>query len=53
MSIISFKSIKYKCDAYKGKDCMKRFCESLREHAMKIINFKTNKFKLLACNEDD
>ena len=53
MSIISFKSMKYKCDAYKGKDCMKRFCESLREHAMKIINFKKNKFNLLARNEDD
>ena len=25
---------------YRGKDCMKKFCESLREHAMKIINFK-------------
>ena len=27
---------------------MKRFCESLREHAMKIFNFKKNKMKLLA-----
>ena len=24
---------------YRGKDCMKKFCESLRGHAMKI-NFK-------------
>ena len=26
---------------------MKKFCESLREHAMKIINFKRKKMKLL------
>ena len=28
---------------YRGKDCMKKFCESLREDAMKIINFKKKK----------
>ena len=26
---------------------MKKFCESLREQAVKIINFKTKKLKLL------
>ena len=26
---------------------MKKFCESLRDHAMKIINFKVKKIKLL------
>ena len=26
---------------------MKKFCESLREHAMKITNFKKKKMKLL------
>ena len=25
---------------YRGKDCMKNFCEFLKEHAIKIINFK-------------
>ena len=25
---------------WRGKDCKKKCCESLREHAMKIINFK-------------
>ena len=39
----SFKSIESKHDVYRGKDCMKNFCESLREHAMKIINFKGEK----------
>ena len=38
-AISSFRSIKNKADAYIGKDCMKKFCESLREHAMKLINF--------------
>ena len=34
-------------DVYRGKDCMKKFCESLREHAMKVIKFKKKKVKLL------
>ena len=41
MSTISlFKDIEKKHDVYRGKDCMKKFCESLREHAMKIVNIK-------------
>ena len=41
MSKISLlKSTENKYDVYRGKDCMKKFCESLREHAMKIISFK-------------
>ena len=39
-TISSFRSIKNKYDEYRGKDCMKKFCESLREHAMENINFK-------------
>ena len=39
-TISSCKSIEKKNDVYRGKDCIKKFCESLREHAMKIINFK-------------
>ena len=31
----------------RGKECMKKFCESLREHAMKITNFKNKKMKIL------
>ena len=45
-AISSFKIILNKHDVYRGKDCMKKFCESLREHAMKIINFKKKKRKL-------
>ena len=36
-TISSFRSIENKHDVYRGKDCMKKFCESLRENAMKII----------------
>ena len=37
------RGIENKHDIYRGKDCMKKFCGSLREHAMKIINFKKKK----------
>ena len=46
-TIWSFQSIENKDDVYRGKDCMERFCEFLREHVMKIINFKKKKMKLL------
>ena len=39
-TILSFKCIENKQGVYRGKDCMNKFCESLREHPMKIINFK-------------
>ena len=32
---------------YRGKNCMKNFCESLREEAMKIINLRMKKKKKL------
>ena len=46
-TISSFKSLQNNNDIRRGKDCMKKFCESLRKHAMKIINFKKEKTKLL------
>ena len=45
-AVSSFKIIENKNDAYRGKDWMKKFCESLREHALEIINFKKKKIKL-------
>ena len=39
-TISSFRSIKNKHYVYRAKDFMKTFSESLRFHAMKIINFK-------------
>ena len=35
--ISSFRSIESKHDVCRGKDCMKRFCGFLREHAIKKI----------------
>ena len=32
---------------------MKRFCKSLREHAMEIINLKTKKMKLLTKEQQE
>ena len=32
---------------------MKKFCESLRKHAMKIINFKKKKMKLLTKEQQE
>ena len=48
MSTISlFRSIENKQDVYRGKDCMKTFSESLREQAMKIMNFKKEKNEVI------
>ena len=46
-TISSFRSIENKHDVYKGKDCMKNFCEYLREHTMNIINFKKKKNEII------
>ena len=48
----SFDETKNKLDCYKGEDCMKRFCKDLREHAMKIINYKEKKMILLTDKEN-
>ena len=42
-TILSFKSTENKHHVHRGKDCMKNFCEFLREHTMNIINFKQMK----------
>ena len=38
----TFDKTKNKLDHYRGKDCMKKFCKDLREHATKIINYEKN-----------
>ena len=35
----SFRGIENKHEVYGGKDWMKKFCKSLRQYAMKIINW--------------
>ena len=39
-TICSFGSIENKHDIYRGKNCMTNFCEFLRKHTIKKINFK-------------
>ena len=41
-TILSLKRIENNHNVYRVKDCMKKFCESLREYAMEIINSKKN-----------
>ena len=48
----SFDKTKNKLDYYRGEDCMKKFCEDLREHATKIINCKKNKMIPLTIKEE-
>ena len=41
--VSTFDGIKNKHDTYRDEDCMEKFCESLRNQAMKVINFETKK----------
>ena len=47
-TISSFRSIGKKHDVFRGKDCMKNFCEYLRGHTMKIINFFLKKIEIIS-----
>ena len=38
-----FTESKNKLDYYRGKDCMKKFCKDLKEHATRIINYEKKK----------
>ena len=49
----SFRSIQNKHDVYRGKDCMKKFCEFLREPAIEMINLKKKKIKLLTKEQQE
>ena len=39
-TIWAFDSIENKSTLYRGEDCMKKFCTSLREHDANVINFE-------------
>ena len=39
----SFDESKNKSNYYRGKDCMKKFCKDLKEHATRIINYEKKK----------
>ena len=42
-TVWTFDDLKNKHNVYRGEDCMKKFGESLGEHAMTIINFEKRK----------
>ena len=48
----SFDKTKNKLDYYRGKDCMKKFCKDLREHATKIVNYEKKKMIPLTIKEE-
>ena len=50
-TIWAFDHIENKHTLHWGKDCMKRFCESLREHAGNIIDFEKKKMLSLIKEE--
>ena len=39
----SFDESRNKLNYYRGKDCMKKFCKDLKEHAPRIINYEKKK----------
>ena len=47
----SFDKSKNKLSHYRGKDCMKKFCKDLREHATKIINYEKKNMTPLTTKE--
>ena len=47
MSKILFKSIENNHYAYRGKTCMKKFCESLGEYAIETIVSRKKKNKVI------
>ena len=47
----SFDKSKNKLNHYRSKDCMKKFCKDLREHAAKIINCEKKKMMPLTTEE--
>ena len=52
-SILPFKDIEDKHYGYISKGYMKKFCECLKKHARKIINFKKKNMKLLTNEQQE
>ena len=48
----SFDPTKNKHDCYRNKDCMKRFCKNLKEHATRIINYDKKEMMPLTDEEN-
>ena len=46
-TISKFIKIENRHGVCKGKDCLKKFCESLGEHTINIVNFKIKKNEVI------
>ena len=46
-TILPSKNIENKHNVHRQKGCMKKVCESVREHTMKKINFKKKKNEVI------
>ena len=44
-TISAFDQVEYKHSLYRGEDCMKKFCTSLKQHATNAIHFEKEKEK--------
>ena len=51
VNYMAFHNIYKKHTLYRGEDCIKKICESLREHAKKIIDFEKKKMLPLTKEE--
>ena len=52
-AISSFRKLEIKHDVSRDKDCMRKSCEFLREHVMKINYFKKKKMKLFTKEQQE
>ena len=52
-TVFLVRGIENKHEVYRNKDCTKKFCESLIQHAMKIMNFEKKKMKLLTKEQQE
>ena len=43
----------FQVDCYKGEDCIESFCKDLREHGMKIMNYKKKEMIPLTNEENE
>ena len=48
----SFDESRNKLNYYRGKDCMKKFCKDLKEHAMRIISYEKKK-KIISLTKEE
>ena len=46
-TICAFYHVENKHSSYSGEDCMKKFCQSLRENGKNVIDFKKKQMLLL------